>query len=562
MKNIPFLIFLCLFSFPLFANNDFTIENYHVEISISEDGIIHVKETLDINFHKKMRGIYRDIETEGNFVSHVQKLTLSNINVENYKFKVEKKSGKLRIRIGDADTYIKGRHQYEISFTATNGILNFENHEEFYWNFISPEWKQKILNASFEITLPKAISLSDEDMRIFAGFDKEDTSYGKIWQEGNKVKGNALIELGKGSGISASFKVPNGYFLQSAFNTQNTSTEEESQKHPKDKSYPIPIILIGALLWTFFKKGRNQSVYKHQEVHYPPDDMSPAEVGTFYDHTVNNRDVLSMIPYWGQQGYLRMRAFEESSNSDLYLEKRNELPVDRPRYEHSFFNRLFKENDFVFVTDLKHKFYKDYGEITNMIKKEALDPPHYDIESIKIFHSWPILMFSLISIALGIFSMIKFSAIFTGIGLILLGLTAFIIYFLPPKKSELGIELKHNLKSFKSCLENSDEEILNKIITKDPKYFEKVFPYAVAFGIDKNFTKKFKDLSSKAPEWYYYENGRQATYDDFHRDLAMEDIGKTMSTPPVADKGSSSFNRRSGGGSVGGGFGGGGGGGW
>jgi len=555
---LPFL--LCFASITILANNDFTIELYHVEIDIAEDGTIQVTETLDVNYRKKMRGIYRDIETKGKFLNHVQHLELSNIEVDNYKFKVERKSNKYRIRIGDANKYIKGKHQYVIHYTAKNGILNFETHEEFYWNVISPEWKQKIINASFNITLPKSIQLSDSDLNLFAGFDKEDSSYGKIAQQGNTIIGSSLVELGKGKGMSTSFRVPKGYFFESAFSSPQEKTETPFAQKPKDFSYPIPLMILASLILGFLKWGRNKTEYQAQEIYYPPNDMTPAEVGTFYDNTVNNRDVISLIPYWGHQGKIKIIALDEQTNSDIALQKIEELEANSPEYQKYFFDELFSDADTVFIEDLKHQFYKQYAKVKSMIKKEALDPPYYDQGAIQLFHSWPILIFSLIALILGALSMAKYKLVFTGISFCVLGLVAFVIRFLPPRKSAEGIALKHQLRSFKESIENSDVQALDSILQKDQKYFEKVFPYAVAYGIDKGFTNKFDALSVSAPDWYYYESGRTASHKDFQKDVSIEKMGKTISIPPVADKDSSSFSP--GGGSVGGGFGGGGGGGW
>ncbi len=557
---LPFLLSFC--SAFLLANNDFTIEKYHVDIQVSEAGIIQVVETIDVNYHKKMRGIYRDINTHGKFLSHTQRLTLSDIHVDNYKYKVEKKSKQFRIRIGDANKYIQGRHTYTIHYTAANGILNFENHEEFYWNVISPEWEQKILRASFEIKLPKAIVLSEDDMRILAGFDKETTSWGKIKQEGDKLIGSSLVELGKGKGMSTSFKVPKGYFFASAFTETEKKNNYESTKRRKDHSYPLPLAAIAILLWAYLTKGRNKDEYIPEDVYYPPSNMTPAVVGTFYDNTVNNRDVISLIPYWGQEGKIKLSALDSSKDSEILLEKIEDLEPGRPEHEQYFFNALFKDRNSVFISDLKHKFYSEYAKVKSLIKEEALDPPYYDQEAIKKFHSWPILVFSLFALVAGMLSMLLFHLFITGASFIALAIVGFVVYFLPRKKSNEGVQLKHSLQSLKSSIENFNEMNLNRVIEKDQNYFESLFPYAVAFGIDDSFVEKFDSLGAKVPDYYGYESGRQASYKDFRKDLSIEKIGKTMSIPPVADNKSSSFNRSSGGGSVGGGFGGGGGGGW
>ena len=41
--------------------------------------------------------------------------------------------------------------------------------------------------------------------------------------------------------------------------------------------------------------------------YYPPEGLPPAEAGAFIDDKTDNRDIISLLPYWGGQGYLKIR---------------------------------------------------------------------------------------------------------------------------------------------------------------------------------------------------------------------------------------------------------------
>jgi len=556
-KLLPYL--LLFISFTLHASNDFVIDNYDIIVNIDADGLCHVTETIEVNYNKKMRGIYRDLELKGTFKNHLQVLSITDVKVDGYKYKVEKKGSQLRVRIGDKDIYIDGKHTYVIQYTAFNGILNFANHEEFYWTLVPANWKEVIREARFEINLPKEVEFGPDDVKIFIGEEGESSGYGKVFIDNNKkIIGESLIPLGRGKSMTASFKVPKGYFFNSdkPLSKESSSTKPISAKKSKDLSYPLPIMLFLGLIVSFYKWGKNKDSYEHVEIFYPPENMTPATVGTFHDYKVNNRDVISLIPYWGQQGLLKIRAADSSKHPKLFIEKYNEIPDNRPNYEKYFFTKLFEQRDHVSVDDLKYRFYNKYSIIKSLIYKEALNPPLYDNEAKKIFHSTPMIMLGIASVFAGMASIFHFGMLKTGVGFFLFALTCFIIKSMEPKKSAKGIHLHNELESFKDTLMNTDDERLIPILEKDPDYFDKIYPYAVAFGIDKQWTDKFKGMFDKAPDWYY---GNSAIlFTDFQRDFRVKDVGSKMSVPPQAEGGSSSFG---GGGFSGGGFGGGGGGG-
>ena len=132
-----------------------------------------------------------------------------------------------------------------------------------------------------------------------------------------------------------------------------------------------------------------------------------------------------------------------------------------------------------------------------------------------------------------------------------------------------GIAVKREVEGFKLFLTTAEEERL-KIIgtppTKTPELYETYLPYAIALGVEKQWSRQFAPLFEKmAAEGNPYtvvwiSGGR---FDSFNADSFASNISSSMgssisssSTPPGSSSGSG------GRGSSGGGGGGGGGGGW
>ena len=167
MKN-PIFLLLLLLPFTILSQGGFTITNYHVDVTLDDTGTALIEETIQLRFDEKRRGIIREIPTRGKFKGHTQSIKISDVQVENWKF-TTKPGSNYEIKIGDKDTFISGNQEYKIKFTASNGILNFKDHEEFYWTLIGDDWNADIINATYSITLPKEVDLTKDDYQIFAG---------------------------------------------------------------------------------------------------------------------------------------------------------------------------------------------------------------------------------------------------------------------------------------------------------------------------------------------------------------------------------------------------------
>ena len=92
---------------------------------------------------------------------------------------------------------------------------------------------------------------------------------------------------------------------------------------------------------------------------------------------------------------------------------------------------------------------------------------------------------------------------------------------------------------------------------KSPELFMKYLPYAIAFKVEKEWSKVFEGITMPNPSWY--EGGSMST---FSATALASDIGAFSSSVVSSSTSSSGTSGSSGGGSSGGGGGGGGGGSW
>ncbi len=548
---------------PLFLLSDdgFIIKSYHVEILIQEDGVIKVVETIEVDFKERRRGIFRTIPTvyDANGDANYR-VDIEDIEVSDWNYKVSNKRSEKEIRIGDADRYLTGIQNYRITYRAYGAIARYEESDEFYWNVIAPEWEVPIEAASYSVRFPYGWNSKIKNYKATSGRRGSLISLPDNLSD-NIIKSTKPVRLNPGEGISVAFEIPKG-LLPTELRTHAGSSEAIGDRPQPNKWLSlIPAGLAALLFGQWRQRGKRQAeMTEIEDRYYPPEGMSPAQVGTFYDYQVNRRDIISLLPYWGDRGYIKMRQI----NEDVYFEKLKNLSADEPSYAHFLYNKIFENSDSTLLSSLKQKMSGTMSSVTSKLKKEVKAKELYDAQAIKTFHSGAFIGIGLACIALAIFLMISLEAFFLGIGFIILGVFSIVIHFLQPKLSDRGYVTHNHLKGLYNFLKDPEPVKLSSLISENPTYLSQLFPYAMAFGLDKEWESYFQERDDAIPDWYIYSSsmvhGGHANFGSFAKSFNPRSIEKVFYSPPANTN--SSGGGFSGGGSVGGGFGGGGGGSW
>ena len=84
--------------------------------------------------------------------------------------------------------------------------------------------------------------------------------------------------------------------------------------------------------------GRDEKIIPSIQ-YQPPEGMDSAVVGYVLDGSVDDKDVISLILYWADKGYLKMK---EKGQKDMEFIKLKDIPDSEPRYQKTMFEALFK----------------------------------------------------------------------------------------------------------------------------------------------------------------------------------------------------------------------------
>ncbi|MDF1696642.1 MAG: DUF2207 domain-containing protein [Saprospiraceae bacterium] len=547
-KLLPFLfLFITILSY----SQGFTIKNFDIKLEIKADGSYHIEETIDANFYEKRRGILRDIETSYIIQNRKINLDIVNINIAGHDYKVNKSKDKVSIRIGNPDVYITGDQTYRISYIIRKGIIGYPDHQEFHSDLIGNDILTRVDNVDFEIKLPKSITLQSEDMKVTGGPKGKNLNIVEIKQvDSRTLKGSSLRALNPKEGITAAIRLPERYLDVANNVVEYYEQEEQGAKREQHPWYlALPLALFGYFV-SFWRKLRKKDyiVDETTVTPYPPSGMTSAHVGAFVDQTAHARDIVSLLPYWASEGFVEMKQIAD----EIFLYKIKNLNPDFPEYEHLIFNKLFEENDVSKISDLKNKFYMTLMKAQSLLTKEVKLQEYYDPNYLKLFRTWRLILFPVAMIAVGIISMIAFQLFIMGIGFIALGLFGFILPLFRLPLTEKGAQLKSEIERFKRFLKQPDKKELARLLEEDPKYFDNMFPFAVAFGLEDPFLESVEPYMQTLPFWYHNDQGMNS-FSTFRSSFKPEVIQSAFSHAPTSSSGGSGGGFSSGSGSGGGG---------
>ena len=351
---------------------DYYIESYNVDINVSNDNSYDIKETIVAYFNKEKHGIIRNIPTRNTVTrtdgsTNTNRAKITNVNV-NEKYSLSRGADEVKLKIGDAGTVLTGRHTYQISYTYNIGNDKLKDADEFYLNLIGNQWDTNINKLTFTITMPKDFDTN----KIGFSAGKYGTSgipkdgYFNYSVKNNVITGTYNKTLPPNNGFTVRITLPDGYF------------EKQKLKITIFDFIAICLpIILGIIAFSQWEKyGKDEKIVETIEFN-PPDNMNSLDVAYAYKGKVNSNDVVSLLIYLANKGYIKIKV--EETGSKLLKSKSYKI-IEVKKYdgndenERLFLERLFKngtiyrtENNNVFrcvtKSDLEERFYKTVNEI-------------------------------------------------------------------------------------------------------------------------------------------------------------------------------------------------------
>ena len=566
MKRIIFLLVL-FGSFFIQGKSVFAqekINDFQVTINIQKDGKIAVFEKISYDFGDLQRhGIFRTIPfLKTNSDGKKFKLQIDNISVtdeidKSYQLVQSVNGDDIQLKIGDPDTLITGSHIYNINYEVSGALTYFSDHDELYWNGIGTGWEVPIEKA--RIIVNKTFSSNSENDRIkcFVGIEgtsSEDCGYSL---KDADIIFDSKRSLNIGEGFTIVYGFPKGQVVVLEPELVVSFWQTILGK------VTAVVLAVLALLWylvypiriiyKWYKYGQDPKVGIPATAYFDPPktekgrSLTPAETGALVDENADLRDVMATIVDLARRGYYKII---EKKKNDFYFiaphPRGDQKQVSLPGGEKIFdFEEKLIGDIFDGETEIRLKDKKLYDTVTdvqNMIYNQLVADKFFpkNPQNIRLFYQ--------VMATLGLFS-----------GNLFLFIIALLFGRNMPVKTMLGAKEANKAKALRNFLKSQERQL--QFQGDKQLLFEKLLPYAVAFGVEKAWARRFESIALRPPDWYqgYGSSTR------FNSVLLASSLSSSFSSfysaaTPV--RSSSGFSSGFSGGSSGGGGGGGGGGSW
>ena len=590
------------------------ITDYFVKIEVQTSGELRIEERITYDFGQTHRhGIYRDIPhtIKGDPVPvdiglHDFRVLMDGREAVWEKSYISSDAGEtVRLRIGDPERTLTGRHRYTISYGVKKGVLPKDaDHDAIRWNAVGTGWPVAIHHVVVDCYLPPELSRENTKIATWSGrYGSTSTKATAVWMGPHHLQ-VAIASLAPHEGLTVEIAYAAGLLKQSG--RENTKMGWSG--------YLLGLwqwpVLGGFLFYLYRFYRRHASSLSGRSVapmYEPPKGMDVLQAGLILDRVADTEDFAAAVIDLAQKGYLDIFRNDKLS----VLQKRKKDPESLSKDERYLLEQILFPEDDVFVlqkesASLREKIREGFSKINEMLYRWSVEQGYLreDPRSVrKVFLiralGFGIPLFALAvatsvmsvgaaaTILLGTISIFViagsvialtatslmsriFGALFallplfsvgseilsergwrilffTPVPLLLVGVVLVVFIYrhlgrLTPK----GADAYRKLMGLKEFIQRVKEDEIRRRLKEDPLYLDKLLPYALLFGLSRHWLVFYKTLDL-VPVWY---EGDFSRFDTLYRDL--HSMGASSSTESGGMSGGGGFSGGGGGGGGGG----------
>jgi uncharacterized protein (TIGR04222 family) len=323
----------------------------------------------------------------------------------------------------------------------------------------------------------------------------------------------------------------------------------------------------------WYRHGRDQTGRGSIVVRYkPPDGLTPTEVGALVDERLQIRDVSAAFIDLAIKDFIEIKVVEDDDETDYVFVKKSP-PDGLERHERLIYDKIFSGGkEEVALSDLNQEFYEVLSAIKKEIYRGLKEKGYFAETPNRVRARFSGLAFLLIAFAMAFIAVLQnhqYGYIFK-VPLIASGVISMIFAIIfgvvMPRKTRKGRLAWEEIQGLEEYLRRTEEAKFSP--EKEREVFELLLPYAIVFGLEERWAKRFEGIYDQPPQWFRTPSDGTPFSTGYLGTLLHGTVNSMNTSLPAAPRssgGSGGGGWSSGGfsgGSSGGGFGGGGGGGW
>lgn len=271
----------------------------------------------------------------------------------------------------------------------------------------------------------------------------------------------------------------------------------------------LPILFFLGMLLVWRGRGRDEPSKTYASyVSEPPSSLSPALAGALLDEKVDTKEVIATIVDLAHRGYLEMTDTKAEGTFDRAetIFTRTKPLDDLKGFEMAVATALFDSGhpDQVTTKDLRNHFYSHVQPIVAQVYEGVVTAGLFSRNPNSVRSRWIGYGF-LVALILGVLTFIFARLDIGGWGYFLIGsaISVIIVWcFSPfmPQRTVAGSQEVRKWHAFRNYLHDLTR-FQDMASAKDN--FEKYLAYAIAFGVERQWVRRFEGLNVSSPGWYH-----------------------------------------------------------
>jgi uncharacterized membrane protein YgcG len=408
---------------------------------------------------------------------------------------------------------------FEIRYTVEGALRIYEGGDQLWWTAIPEEhFGFPIRRSTITVVMPRGNGPRE-------GVDPVET-YGApatIQVSGSTITATASREIGGNESFEIRVQYshnPNARVSgwQAQFD-EDRAFQENVAPLANVGSLALSLLLgLGGILGMFglhYVRGRDPEVGPVPTyLTDPPSDLRPAVVGTLLDERVDTHDVISTLIDLAARGYV---VIEESQTEGLFglggkstfsFKLTDQSTSDLLPYEQQLLQTFFANQLERSMESLQNRFYVSLPSLQKGLYTEAVNRGLFASSPDSVRTLWGALATGALFLGAGVFVLLVMTdqtavpALFCiPIAVMAVGVLGLIVGQHMPAKTQKGAEEAAKWRAFREYLRNLEK--YDTVDTAAAK-FEEFLPFAIAFGLEKSWIRRFADVPTmRIPRWYY-----------------------------------------------------------
>lgn len=528
-----------------------------VNIRVHHDRSMDITEVLHADFTKQKHGIIRTIPTAfwtkrdmseaqdgSRYAMRYNRVTVEGLTVSE-QFTLEPPHDEhLDVRIGSRDILIEGPHDYQISYSmmfAENERVDVA--DLFYHSVIGAEWTCSSDTVLFSIEFDDEIPAAAlEQILVFCGSvgNEDNCADLVLFQKDSHLISGRCFGLMPFQALTVYMPLPEGFFEPGPISIW------------QKLAWGAAVLTLLLLLYLLYLELRPEHRATPVVTFTPSEGLTSADVGSLIDGKVDDKDLLSLIPWMAAEGYISLRRDEK-----LHIVRgETPLPNKVPKYVRTIYEGFFAKGDEMDVTaptpEFGYKWMTVKGQLINQYEPNIEKMPHLAELYALAFLMGLVCCFAqvtfggfllgfcvhvLLMLAVYFYSLLPFlfrafpirnHSFWNLLPLVLAciilvsGLCLYVCCFTFVKDCYLPFEVLYSLGAIvpvvlmackrlnrrtpeqtrlmgealglKEFILTAHKDQLQMLLDADERYFYRVLPYAMAFGLVDKWTEQFAEL--------------------------------------------------------------------